>query len=231
MKFNELFTAARKQANMSQTEVATAAGMKRSAIALIESGRPLTNRDWEKAIAVVGLTREEFLSTMSPDERKAATESIGRKRLPSIKMKGLDAHIYEATATSAGRLLPVMGQPSAGAVGRLAMGEPSEYDVCPPWLERVPSAYYLDVPSTSMVPRFLPGERIAVHPGKPYNAGDYVVVQYDDNGDIVGIIKKFVAWDAKTGDLILEQYNPPEEIRVPEEAVREVHKVFIHGLG
>ncbi len=237
MRYNEIFRAKRLEKDLSQQALADAAGVERGQITIIEGGkRLLTNRYWEKAIAVLGISREEFLGGMTQEERDSATGSVGRSRPKSFAAAAtalpntLLRHVHNTDSPSGPRLIPVMGQPAAGAIGRLAMGEPVEYDACPPWLERASGVYFLDVPSNSMAPRFLPGERIAVHPGKPYTEGDYVVVQYDVDGEIVGIVKQFLRWE-DDGDLILAQYNPAEEIRIPGDDVRDVHKVFIHGLG
>jgi len=127
-----------------------------------------------------------------------------------------------------GRTIPVYGQVIGGLDGQfLFNGTQVAEVVCLPTLEKVPGAYAVFVSGESMAPRFFPGETVYVHPNYPPRRGSDVVVQLkpEVEGDPPeGFIKKFVS---RNGDfLVLEQYNPPQTIRIPADRVVSVHVIM-----
>jgi phage repressor protein C with HTH and peptisase S24 domain len=71
-----------------------------------------------------------------------------------------------------------------------------------------------------MEPRYEQGWLLHVNPFKPPIRGRDVVVY--KTGQAV-LIKQFVRWDGDT--LVLHQLNPPEDLRIPRDAVLECHLI------
>ena len=97
-------------------------------------------------------------------------------------------------------------------------------------LASVNNAYAVFVSGDSMEPRYLPGETVYVHPGKPVRKGHFVVVQIAGDTDDApprGFVKKFVGWIGSR--LVLEQYNPPGEIEFDKADVISVHRIVLAG--
>lgn len=123
--------------------------------------------------------------------------------------------------------LPVIGAAIGGEDGRfLFNGEVIEYVARPVELKSVKGAYSVYVQGVSMIPRLRPGELLHVHPSRPPRAEDEVVVQLHpahDGDPPEGYIKEFRRWTVE--NLILWQYNPPMEIKIPRRKVLSVHVV------
>lgn len=97
----------------------------------------------------------------------------------------------------------------------------------PPSLEGVNEAYACWVRGTSMEPAFREGSLIFVHPYKPPQPGDHVVIQQNGPlGEPVAFIKELVRHQ---GDVVAKQYNPTATITYPANTVIAVHKVLTTG--
>ena len=97
---------------------------------------------------------------------------------------------------------------------------PIGYTPRPANLTGVRGAYAIYMVGDSMEPRYEQGWLLHVNPFKPPTRGRDVVV-YKTNDAV--LIKQFVRWDSDA--LMLRQLNPPIELRMPREEVRECHLV------
>lgn len=230
MTLSELISAARKDKGLSRSDVARAVGMSDSGYGFLESGKTRTTEKWRELADVLGLAHDQVRDAMDGSPRRAPNaRSVRLITRPDGTMIGGIGGASD-DRTSPPKLIPVLGHAAAGASGRLIIGDPISYEVCPPWLEKAQGAYLLYVAGDSMVPRFFPGEMISVHPGRPYAKGDFVVVQVDEGGELVGLVKEFVGWSDE-GDLLLTQFNKPQEIRIAGETVKDIHRVVIPGIS
>lgn len=93
----------------------------------------------------------------------------------------------------------------------------------PQYLDGANDPYGVYIVGDSMEPRFFAGEIVFVHPGKPVKRGDYVVVQLAAGSEKHAIVKQFRGFG--DGHLLLEQLNPPKEVRFPRDAVLAVHRI------
>jgi SOS-response transcriptional repressor LexA len=110
--------------------------------------------------------------------------------------------------TALRRELPVLGAVKGGSDAfYFNDGEPKEYVVRPPGLVGVSNAFALYVCGESMVPRYYAGEILYVNPNRPLTRGCFVAVEL----------------------LVLAQFNPPKEIRLPTAQVKQVY--LITGSG
>lgn len=133
------------------------------------------------------------------------------------------------------RDLPVMGTVVAGSHGMFLMnGEVHDYIERPPSLQGVTSAYAVYVADTSMVPRYFPGETLHIHPGRAVASGDdtFVVVQIrpEAEGEAPrALVKRFKRQTSEK--LILEQFNPHQELAFPLSQIESVHLIIWAGRG
>jgi phage repressor protein C with HTH and peptisase S24 domain len=123
------------------------------------------------------------------------------------------------------RDLPVMGAVKGGAEGfYFNEGEAKEFVVRPPALGGVSNAFALYVDGESMEPRYYAGEMLYVNPNRPITRGCFVAVEMDDGQ---GLIKQFVR--RNDDHLVLAQFNPPKEIRLPIAQVKRVYRITGSG--
>lgn len=230
MRLANLITEARKEKGLSRSEVARAVGMSDSGYGFLESGKTKTTDKWRELADALGLAHDKVRDAMDGSPRSAPNAKSVRliARADGSMIGSFNGASDDRTAPP--RLVPVLGHAAAGSSGRLIIGDPISYEATPPWLDKAQGAYLLYVAGDSMEPRFYPGEMISVHPGRPYAKGDFVVVQVDEEGETVGLVKEFVGW-ADNGDLLLTQFNKPKEIRLAGETVKDIHRVVIPGLS
>lgn len=131
------------------------------------------------------------------------------------------------------RDLPVRGVAAAGTDALfITNGEPHDWLLRPAVLIGVNEAYAVIAAGSSMEPRYFDGEVVFVHPGRRVAPGrhTFVVVQFypQEEGEAPkAVIKKY---ERQTGsELILSQYNPPEELRFPIETVKSIHLIVNPG--
>ena len=123
------------------------------------------------------------------------------------------------------RDLPVMGAVKGGAEGfYFNEGEAKEIVVRPPGLAGVSNAFALYVDGESMEPRYYAGEMLYVNPNRPITRGCFVAVEMADGQ---GLIKQFVRRNDE--HLVLAQFNPPKEIRLPINRVKRIYRITGSG--
>jgi phage repressor protein C with HTH and peptisase S24 domain len=127
--------------------------------------------------------------------------------------------------SQAPRDLPVMGAVKGGAEGfYFNEGEAKEFVVRPPALGGVSNAFALYVDGESMEPRYYAGEMLYVNPNRPVTRGCFVAVEMDDGQ---GMIKQFVR--RNDDHLVLTQFNPPKELRLPIAQVKRIYRITGSG--
>lgn len=140
-----------------------------------------------------------------------------------------NAEIREPVMTD-GSKIPVYGQAVGGVDGEFIMNGSILFEVmAPPNLSKISGAYAVSVAGDSMHPRYDDGEIAFVDPLRRVKKGDYVVAQirYEEEGPILAFIKKFVRHNAD--ELVLEQFNPPKELKFPHHNVVSVHYIAMAG--
>jgi phage repressor protein C with HTH and peptisase S24 domain len=164
---------------------------------------------------------------------------------------------HQQAAPQVGTRLPVFGftLPPIPPDGRVILTEHPIAEIwCPEPLRGVVGAYAMYVYSSSMSPRYEPGEMVWVHPHLPIVQGDYVVVQvsagffddiflYHDTSNLlrvadeqnsrIGCVRRLVS--QSTQDIVLEQLNSQvgqhSTVSVPASMVLALHKVVFSGQG
>jgi len=146
-------------------------------------------------------------------ERPQSNVRIGSLRIPPV---------------GGPRDLPVMGT-AAGSLGRGAFrleGGVIDYVLRPEILRNVRDAYGIYVEGDSMDPAHPHGELRIIHPHRPCQIGDTVVIaaRYTEDGPVEGWIKRLVKRTPEK--IIVEQYNPKATIEFERSFVESCHKVL-----
>jgi len=123
-----------------------------------------------------------------------------------------------------GQKIPVFGAAQGGKGFDVTdVASPVDMLPTPHYVANASDAYGVFVVGESMEPRFLEGEIVIVHPGKPARRGDWVVVQLQAGEERHAIVKRYKSMS--NDHIILEQLNPAREIRHPREDVIALHKI------
>lgn len=131
---------------------------------------------------------------------------------------------------SIGKSIPVYGSAVGGVDGEFEMNGSLLYEVmAPPVLNDVSGAYAVIVTGDSMEPAYYDGFTCFVDPSRRVSRGDFVVVQIqrDEHSPRLAYVKRFVRHNSE--ELVLEQFNPPKQLRFPHEQVVSVHYIALAG--
>lgn len=125
--------------------------------------------------------------------------------------------------------VPVFGTAAGAVEGAFQMnndGSPIDTVRRPNSLVGAKNVYALYVQSDSMVPQYKPGDLIYVHPDRPAQIGDSVVVlvRYADVEDIQVFLKCLARRTARK--LVLEQHNPKGTIEIETKYVQAIQRVM-----
>jgi len=118
-------------------------------------------------------------------------------------------------------LIPVRSAGRGGDEQEMFLADgPVDYVPRPFVLERVKEAYAIYMVGDSMSPRYEPGFTLYINPFKPPRPGNGVVV-YKKNDSV--LVKRFKAITEHA--LIVEQLNPPRELRIPRAEIAHIHLI------
>ncbi len=123
-----------------------------------------------------------------------------------------------------GHKIPVYGAAQGGTGFDVTdVATPVDMLPTPHYVANANDAYGVFVVGESMEPRFIEGEIVIVHPGKPARRGDWVVVQLQAGDEQHAIVKRFKSMSSD--HIILEQLNPAQEVRFVRGDVIALHKI------
>lgn len=128
--------------------------------------------------------------------------------------------------------IPVYGQAVGGVNGEFLMNGNILYEVmAPPSISHISGAYGVSISGESMWPRYEDGEVAFVDPKRRVRKGDYVVaqIQLEENGPLLAYVKRFIRHNAE--EIVLEQFNPPMELKFPGDSVVTVHFIALAGAA
>jgi phage repressor protein C with HTH and peptisase S24 domain len=133
--------------------------------------------------------------------------------------------------TERGEYIPLYGHAVGGLDGEFILnGNKLDEILAPPGLSPARGAYAVTCAGESMEPRYFDGETVFVDPVRRARRGDFVVAQIQNPNEgqpPLAYIKRFVRHN--DNELILEQFNPPKELRFPHGTVVSVHFIVLGG--
>lgn len=221
-KFHERIRLAREQAGLTQDALGDAVGVTGSAVSQWEKGIVTPDTKRIAAIARKTGTRAEWLTyesgpmVTSLDAPQPPASPAVDDLLPNV------GFVKDAPPMFTSRRdLPVLGFGKAGSLGFFVdNGNHAGIEYRPENLHGVSGAYAIEVRGHSMEPRLEPGWLLFIHPRKPARTGQDVVVQLVDGQ---ALIKTYVRSDDNY--LILRQYSPAKDIKIPVSDVESVDLV------
>lgn len=173
------------------------------------SPRELHERDRRQLAAIFGISEDELKVESPPKDISFRPSS---PPLPSTPRQPV---------VTEQRDLPILGHAKGGEGGFFfANGEIAGFTMRPTILVGVDGAYAVEMWDSSMAPAIKHGLLCWVHPRKAIHPDDDVVVQLK-TGE--AYIKNLVRRTGK--ELILQQYNPPQQIKIPASEVKDVHLI------
>jgi len=192
--------------------------------ALVGKGEPPISR--EEVLALAGVR---------PDEDGRLTASAGIYTLTSNN-EDLDGQpeidLENATILPASnsllRDLPVHGVAVGGTEGEFSFnGSVVDYIRRPPSLMKIRNAFGVYVSGDSMSPRFDHGDLVFVHPGRPPQPGNDVIIELHGEHGTPGscYLKRLVR---RTKDkVILAQFNPPrDDIIIETQRIKTIYRIL-----
>lgn len=179
----------------------------------------------------IGASRPTYDNLVkTADKLRVDPTALGRGELVFLDDDNLgDAEIVAEIATpSLGPMdLELRGASYGGDDGDFTFnGEVQGFVRRPPGIANVPNVFALHVLSTSMAPKFDPGEIIIVGGREPV-AGDHVVIEmFPEHEGEAG--KSFVKRlkNRTSKEIVVEQYNPPKEIVFDRFAIKTLWRVI-----
>ncbi len=140
----------------------------------------------------------------------------GALRSYRFSSNGLAPKSHTRTAAfTDNRCLPVRGRAQGGQDGNFVIEEqPIDWTFRPADLQGVNDAFAVFVSGDSMVPKYKNGDLVYVHPTRSIAKKRYVLVETTEHK---GFIKQFVSWQEDV--LVVQQFNPEQEVRIPKETV------------
>lgn len=129
--------------------------------------------------------------------------------------QALGSQTARKTAFSDNRCLPVRGRAEGGQNGNFVIEEqPIDWTFRPADLQGVNDAFAVFVSGNSMLPKYKNGDLVYVHPTHSLTKNRFVLVETTEHK---GFIKQFISWQEDA--LVVQQFNPEQEIIIPREQV------------
>lgn len=212
---------------MSQPQLAALANTSQPQIWRLENSERKLSKEWAERLAPhLGVRPVDLLFDnvmLSPDP---PVSNILPFDSPSEKPNA----IVRGQVDSGTKMIPVYGRAVGGVDGEFDMnGSLLGHVLAPPSLAGINGVYAVQVSGDSMSPRYEDGETCYIDPKYRVKRGDYVVaqIQFEEGGPLLAFVKKFCRQNSH--ELVLEQFNPPKELRFPATAVVTVHYIALAG--
>lgn len=219
-----------KALNMSDRALSLAAKGNPDVIRNMRKGS-LPRSDTLAAIAaILGCTSDALQADPSGFAAKEKIVIGEKKASTTGRSSAILLNRYEAPMIGPNDL-PVLGTAVGGQDGFFDLnGQVKDYIERPQQLFGIAEAYAIYIEEESMVPRYMPGEVVYVHPGRPLTMGCFVVIQLrpDKDGDPPkALIKQLVK--RTPAKITLSQLNPGRELEFDTRDVVSIHRVVWAG--
>lgn len=223
--------ALRKRAGLSMDKLAVALGMKAaSSFQRYESPTDYAGGYLKRDL--VSLMARALVGRGNPPIAHEEVWELAGPEFSATPLESPNASIGQKL-TSGITHIPLYGQAVGGVDGEFVLNEGSRLAdiVAPPSLANISGAYAVTVSGESMEPRYFDGEVVFVTPKRRPVKGDFVVAQIHNpnDGPPLAYVKRLVR-NSEAG-LVLEQYNPPKELRFEHRSVVSVHVIVMGGDG
>jgi transcriptional regulator with XRE-family HTH domain len=180
---------------------------------------------------LVGQLEKALIGRGAPPISREEVWELAGPEFTITRKEPVNATIHGKT-TGPGARIALYGQAVGGLDGEFVLNEGNKLaDItAPPALASVSGAYAVSCSGDSMEPRYFDGEVCYVHPKRRPVRGDFVVAQIhnpNDSNPPLAYIKRLVRYSE--GGLVLEQFNPPKELRFERTQVISLHVIVASG--
>jgi len=212
----------REKIGISQEKLAKLANTSQPQIQRLEKGERELTPSWADRLAPhLKTTAKELLfdtpQGVDNDENVTTRNDLLQKDLPNASIHAKDVE--------EGRLVPLYGQAVGGVYGEFVMnGTTLDYIPALPGMD-IDGIYAVTVSGDSMIPRYDDADTCFVNSKLRPKRGNYVIAQIreSEEGPIFAYVKKLVRHTFE--ELVLEQFNPPKELRFDAKKVISVHVI------
>lgn len=228
----------RERRDLTQDALADATGTSKMQISRLERGERRLTQGWMERIAeVLGCRPADLLpgapesaGEAPPDETAAYDLETRPSEVRPSEVRLAEGHLPLA-AGMLRRDVPVLGTSRGGVpdkAGDFEMnGEVVDHVRRPPGIAGLRDVFALYVVGESMAPWREPGDLVYVTRARQPRPGDYIVAELlpqRDGDPPSALLKRFVA--VRGERLVLEQYNPRQELRLDQRRVRHLFRVI-----
>lgn len=140
---------------------------------------------------------------VEPEGEARTEEDLARLRPNEVEIDGRPVLTGDSD-------LPVYASAEGGKSGMIVTSDPIDWVKRPEPLLSVRGAFAVYVIGQSMEPRYEQGDMILVHPQRPVQSGDDVLLlSTDSDGSRAALIKRMMRWTTEAWTV--RQYNPPRD--------------------
>lgn len=189
----------RKKVGFSASELARRVGMNPPAFRRYDRNESDPQMELARKIAeVLGVGVDDLYADKAPEADPAVANGVILKEMPFFHPEGK---------------IPLYAYAAGSLDGEEVMfNTPYDYIERPGFIGSTAKAYAVRVIGDSMEPRYFTGEIVYAVRGILPRRGDFVVVQFKQDGSIRAFVKQFLALD--NGIVRLRQYNPAEDFEI-----------------
>lgn len=217
----------REKLKLSQADLAEAVGTSQPQIKRLEAGDRKLTKEWAERLSPhLGVAAESLMFGNPNDE----TIKVNPSSVAAQQVLELPNALIRDKVEGLGRKIPVYGQAVGGVDGEFLMNGSILYEVmAPPVISHISGAYAVQIAGESMLPRYEDGEIAFVDPKRRVKKGDYVIAQIrqEEHGPLLAYVKRFIRQNSI--ELVMEQFNPPKELRFAGNCVVSVHYIALAG--
>ncbi len=217
------FQARLKVLDQSQAALARHLGLNSSAVSRMFKGERRMKADEAPAIATfLECTVNDVLDHARTSSSENAVVSL---RKPVDERLGAEVDLSKFEAARLGeKNLPVYASAEGGPTGLIVTPEPIDWVKRPEPLLNVARGFAVYVIGDSMSPAYNHGDMILVHPSKPPQRGDDVLLtKLLEDRAMAALVKKLVRWNESTW--FVKQYNPPKEFKLARSEWQQVNVI------
>lgn len=202
-------------------EVAQAAGLGRSAVNDILSGRSKRPR-YDTLLRIAKVLNVPVEQLTNEDRLLRNTFPSDSQWTVTYNESNPDSPVTVPAPPAGARDLPVLGEARGGENGFfLTNGEVLAYAERPPALRNVRHAYALVMRGTSMEPRYFEGELLCIHPLRPVNRDNFVHIELHDGRSYV---KQFLRRDNEW--VWVRQLNPEATVQFRAPDIKHIRRII-----
>ena len=216
----------RKCRGLTQADLAEATEKTEATISRIENGKIGLSGEMVTAIAkALGVNPGALYEQPPEGTRPLADDEAAQVGAIAIKKPRTRAEGLVTAGLVAERAdLPIYASAEGGRTGMMISYTPIDWVKRPEPLFNVASGFGMYVVGDSMEPVYRQGDMILVHPNRPPNPGDDVLVVKKNGAEEYEALVKTLAASNDEG-YRLRQFNPADEFTVPRSEIQAVYMI------